>query len=44
VHKNITTIEILEIELYAKITAAYLSLEAASCILLEYANIYKGIK
>ena len=44
VYKNITIIEILEIELYTKIAAAYLSLEATSYILLGYANIYRGIK
>ena len=44
VYKNITIIKILEIELYTKIIAAYLSLEATFYILLGYANIYRGIK
>ena len=39
-----TIMEIPEMGLYAEIAAAYLSLEAASCILLGYTNIYRGIK
>ena len=44
VYKNITTIEILKIELYAKIIVAYLSLKATFYILLDYTNIYRDIK